>query len=140
LPDRILASHRYGKLTDRAVPPAHAARPDPFDHPDWLYEIKHDGFRALAINEGQRLPTRLPTRARPGTLGPAHHGNRPHVRAHNATLDGEFVCLDADGCSNFCELLFRRDWPFFYAFDVLSVEGEDVQNGHSLSGSGSCAG
>jgi len=23
-----------------------------FDHPDWLYEIKHDGFRALAIIEG----------------------------------------------------------------------------------------
>src|SRR4051794_2046721 len=22
--------------------------PEPFDHPDWLYELKHDGFRALA--------------------------------------------------------------------------------------------
>jgi hypothetical protein len=28
--------------------------PEPFDHPDWLYEIKHDGFRALAIIEGHR--------------------------------------------------------------------------------------
>lgn len=23
-------------------------RPEPFSHPDWLFEIKHDGFRALA--------------------------------------------------------------------------------------------
>lgn len=26
----------------------------PFDHPEWLYEIKHDGFRALAhVHDGQ---------------------------------------------------------------------------------------
>ena len=23
-------------------------QPHPFDHPDWFYEIKYDGFRALA--------------------------------------------------------------------------------------------
>jgi len=39
-----------------------------------------------------------------------------------------FACHDADGRSNFYKLLFRRDWPFFYAFDVLSVESEDVQD------------
>jgi ATP-dependent DNA ligase len=22
----------------------------PFDHPDWIFEIKHDGFRALSFN------------------------------------------------------------------------------------------
>src|SRR5438477_99355 len=27
---------------------------EPFDHPDWLFELKHDGFRALAIVEGHR--------------------------------------------------------------------------------------
>ena len=24
---------------------------EPFDHPDWIYEIQHDGFRALAVIE-----------------------------------------------------------------------------------------
>jgi hypothetical protein len=24
-------------------------RPTPFDHPDWVFEIKYDGFRALAV-------------------------------------------------------------------------------------------
>src|SRR5215218_404821 len=26
--------------------------PEPFDHPDWLFEVKHDGFRALAHVDG----------------------------------------------------------------------------------------
>lgn len=32
--------------------------PEPFDHPDWLFELKHDGFRALAYVEGHRLVSR----------------------------------------------------------------------------------
>jgi bifunctional non-homologous end joining protein LigD len=35
-------------------------------------------------------------------------------------------CLDVDGKSNFRTLLLRRDWPHFYAFDVLAVNGEDL--------------
>jgi hypothetical protein len=34
--------------------------PEPFDHSDWLFEIKHDGFRALAHVE--RYETRLVSR------------------------------------------------------------------------------
>ena len=41
-------------------------------------------------------------------------------------LDGEVCCLEPDGTSNFNRLLFRRDWPHFYAFDVLSINGRDV--------------
>jgi len=37
------------------------SNPQPFDHPDWLYEIKHDGFRAFAIVEGT-LQARLASR------------------------------------------------------------------------------
>jgi bifunctional non-homologous end joining protein LigD len=25
---------------------------EPFEHPDWLFEVKHDGFRSLAVIEG----------------------------------------------------------------------------------------
>jgi bifunctional non-homologous end joining protein LigD len=110
---------------------------EPFDHPDWLFEIKHDGFRALAIVEGHRC--RLISR-RGHVL--AHwdqlttdiaHG----VRAHDAVLDGELVCLDADGRSNFYNLLFRRDSPFFYASDVLS-KARTCRIDRSSNGSGFC--
>jgi bifunctional non-homologous end joining protein LigD len=49
------------------------------------------------------------------------------VRAHDAVIDGEIVCLDARGRSNSKSLLFRREWPYFYAFDLLAVDGEDLR-------------
>jgi ATP-dependent DNA ligase len=36
-----------------------------------------------------------------------------------SVLDGEIVCLDKKGRSQFNELLFRRGDSFFYAFDIL---------------------
>ena len=46
------------------------------------------------------------------------------LKAHDAVIDGEIVCLNARGRSNFKSLLFRREWPYFYAFDLLTVDGE----------------
>jgi bifunctional non-homologous end joining protein LigD len=101
--------------------------PAAFDHPEWLFELKHDGFRALAIIEGPRC--RLVSRN--GHV----YGQWPQlaeelahaVRAHHAVLDGEAVCLKRDGRSDFEALLFQREWPYFYAFDLLSVEGRDLR-------------
>ncbi len=44
-----------------AAPPLHphaslARLPEPFDHADWIYELKLDGFRALAYVEDGRAP------------------------------------------------------------------------------------
>jgi bifunctional non-homologous end joining protein LigD len=101
--------------------------PEPFDHPDWLFEIKHDGFRALAIIEGHTC--RLVSRhghvfAKFGLLSEeiAHS-----VKTMRAVLDGEIVCLGPDGRSRFYDLLFRREWPSFYAFDLLDLEGQDLR-------------
>jgi hypothetical protein len=49
------------------------------------------------------------------------------------------VCLDRRGRSNFKSLLFRRDWPFFYAFDLLAVDGEDIGSGRLSNASVGCA-
>jgi bifunctional non-homologous end joining protein LigD len=49
------------------------------------------------------------------------------VKAHDAVIDGEIVCLGAQGRSNFKSLPFRREWPYFYAFDLLAVDGEDLR-------------
>ena len=49
------------------------------------------------------------------------------VRCPSAVLDGELVCLASDRRSRFYDLMFRRDWPYFCAFDVLALEGQDVR-------------
>src|SRR5262249_28358401 len=41
------------------------------------------------------------------------------LKVSDAIIDGEIVCLDPGGRSQFCELMFRRGDPFFYAFDLL---------------------
>jgi bifunctional non-homologous end joining protein LigD len=102
--------------------------PAPFSHPDWLFEIKWDGFRALAyIDEGQcRLISR--NRNEFKSFPALNLMLPPEFRGRSAILDGELVCLDGDGKPNFRDLLFRREEPRFMAFDILWSEGKDLRN------------
>ena len=92
----------------------------------WLFELKHDGFRSLAYLEDGRC--RLVSRHRNvyksfETLRDALAG----LRAENAILDGEIVCLDANGYSQFKELLYRRGRAVFFAFDLVWLDGVDLR-------------
>ena len=101
--------------------------PEPFDHPDWLFEVKHDGFRALAHVDGHHCAL-VSRNGHTFKHWPQLCEELAHaVKAHDAVIDGEIVCLDARGRSNFKSLLFRREWPYFYAFDLLAVDGEDLR-------------
>jgi bifunctional non-homologous end joining protein LigD len=100
---------------------------EPFDHPDWLYELKHDGFRALAIIQGHRC-TLVSRRGYVFKQFPQLAEELAHtVQAQHAVLDGEVVALRADGSSDFYSLMFRREWPHYYAFDVLRLNDEDLR-------------
>jgi bifunctional non-homologous end joining protein LigD len=101
--------------------------PEPFDHPDWLFELKHDGFRALAVVDRYSC-TFVSRNGHTFTQWPQLQEEVAHaVRVERAVLDGEIVCLEPGGRSDFYSLMFRRQWPFFYAFDLLSLEGEDLR-------------
>jgi bifunctional non-homologous end joining protein LigD len=90
-------------------------RAEAFDDPDWLFELKHDGFRALAFIDAGRC--RLISR------------NVPHdLRPRSAVLDGEIVCLDDQGRADFADLFYRRREPIFVAFDLLAVSGNDLRH------------
>src|SRR5579872_5677963 len=49
------------------------------------------------------------------------------VLTRDVVLDGEIVCLDAEGRPQFYDLLRKRGTPVFYAFDVLSLDGWDLR-------------
>ena len=98
----------------------------PFDHPDFLFELKHDGFRALAhIWDGK---CQLVSRKR-NSYKSFHslRDNLATLKVQNAIIDGEIVCLDSEGRSIFDELLHRKGCPTFYAFDLLYLNGRDLR-------------
>jgi len=45
----------------------------------------------------------------------------------NAILDGEIICINGDGVSMFNELMFRRGVLYFYAFDLVWLNGRDLR-------------
>jgi bifunctional non-homologous end joining protein LigD len=98
----------------------------PFNDPEWLFELKHDGFRCLAyIEDGE---CRLVSRHRNTyksfeTL--AHDLSR--LRVKDAILDGEIICLDSEGRSQFKELLYRKGRAIFFAFDLLWLNDTDLR-------------
>ena len=65
--------------------------------PIWIYEIKWDGFRALAyVEDGVcRLTSRNGNVLK--SFPDLAAGLPNELRANAAVLDGEIVCLDSDG-------------------------------------------
>src|SRR5881397_4376271 len=104
-------------------------RAAPFDDPDWIYELKMDGFRALAVIEHGRAQL-LSRNGHPfasfSALAESISDSLPNVRA---VIDGEICSLDRRGRPQFKNLLFRRgNPPCFFAFDLLTCDGKDLRN------------
>jgi len=112
-----------------------------FDDPDWLFEIKWDGYRAVAFIEDERV--RLVSRSQNDlTAQFSELGGLPQsVRARRAILDGEIVALDNEGRPSFSLMQQRTGFQpgkrrlprregvpvIYYAFDLLYVDGFDLR-------------
>src|SRR3984957_9683091 len=111
---------------------------------DWLFEVKWDGVRAIALieNESLHLQSRTGNRCErqyPELAGITHQG-----AAETAVLDGEIAVLDAKGVSQFHLIQPRimnadpnsvahmaRSTPVVYfAFDLLYLNGYDLRGVH----------
>lgn len=94
-----------------------------FDSPDYIFELKHDGWRAVAYvwkNEC-KLISRNNNGLRFRTLAQ----NLGNMNVDSAVVDGEIISLDSHGRSVFNNLLEKKVAPIFYAFDLLWLNGED---------------
>jgi len=67
---------------------------EPFSHPEGLYEIKHDGFRALLYSDstGVRLVSRNGNTFK--SFPRPCDGLQRDLKGRRCVLDGEIVCLD----------------------------------------------
>lgn len=101
--------------------------------PQWLHEVKFDGYRLQAHLQNGKV--RLFTRTGQDwteKFAPLVADLRK-IRTAAAVLDGELVALGADGRSDF-QLLqnliksHKTGELFFYAFDLLHLNGEDLRS------------
>jgi bifunctional non-homologous end joining protein LigD len=103
-------------------------KPRPFNGSDWLFELKYDGFRALAYLDHGRC--RLVSRnGHPfASFVELASSIAKSVDGITAVFDGEIVCVDRKGRPRFDDLLFRRGEPRFFAFDLLYLNGKDLRH------------
>jgi len=118
-----------------------AAEAEAFDDPDWLFEIKWDGYRAVAFIQNRKL--RLVSRNQNDLTAQFSELRElpKFVEAENAILDGEVVALDEQGRSSFSLMQQRtgirshgRRVPgqsglpiAYYVFDLIYVDGYDLR-------------
>jgi ATP-dependent DNA ligase len=98
--------------------------------PDWVHEIKHDGYRLIVRRDGPTV--RLYSRnAYDWTARlPAIAAAAQRIKAKSFTIDGEAVVLGPDGLSRFDELRRREaaHSAMLYAFDLIEHDGEDLRD------------
>lgn len=103
---------------------------EPFDNEEWLFEIKWDGYRALArIDKKVDLISR---NEQSFNLQFSEIVDDLSQLKDQVILDGEIVVLDKQGKSQF-QLMqnFQRSQEghlFYYAFDILYLNGKDLRN------------
>ena len=97
--------------------------------PQWVHEIKHDGYRLIVRGDGATVglftrrgfdwTERFPAIARAAA----------GLRVESFTLDGEAVVCGPDGIADFDALHSRRRFreAILFAFDLLEPNGEDLR-------------
>ena len=127
--DALLAKAKRGAIPKDLQPMLATLVNRPFDDPDWVYEIKWDGYRTLAFIQKKKVSL-------------LSRNNKSFDKKFypifdllstwtiNVVLDGEIVALDEKGRSNFNDL---QNWRSeadaelaFYVFDILWYEGKNL--------------
>jgi ATP-dependent DNA ligase len=109
--------------------------PSTADHPpsgpDWVHEIKHDGYRLMARRDPIAISVRLLTRN-----GHDWASRYPLIveavqalKVRSCLIDGEAVACDENGLAVFARLREKRidQQVFLYAFDLLELDGKDLR-------------
>ncbi|MHA4895292.1 DNA ligase D [Pedobacter sp. PWIIR3] len=104
---------------------------EPFHDPDWVYEVKWDGYRALAfLNQGDVELLSRNNKSFNEKFYPIYDLLKEFKI--NAVLDGEILVLNEKGISNFGDLQNWRSEAdgdlVFYVFDIMWYDGKDLKD------------
>ena len=100
-------------------------------HGDWLYELKFDGIRAIAIKDGKKVSLISRNGNKLDRRFPEIADAVKELAVKECVIDGEAVALDEEGRSSFqllqaLEMEGRKAPLVFYVFDLLELNGKSL--------------
>jgi bifunctional non-homologous end joining protein LigD len=105
------------------------SRKFPFSDPDWIFEPKWDGYRALCLIERESVRLMSRNRKELTKRFPELSVIAKSIKGQSAILDGEIVGLDEHGVPCFENLQNRKRCVIVYfVFDCLMLNGNDLRN------------
>jgi bifunctional non-homologous end joining protein LigD len=97
--------------------------------PDWIHEIKHDGFRIIARRDGKKV--RLISRKGKDLTYrfPLAAQAIAELPVNSCIIDGEAIICDASGLAVFSWIRNYRNGPraTLCAFDLIEIDGQDLR-------------
>jgi bifunctional non-homologous end joining protein LigD len=129
-PELDLADAPAAEMPHNIRPMLAQSRSEAFDDPNWVFEIKWDGFRAIAEVDGSNVRLYSRKNISLAKRFPAIVDSLKRL-GHQAVLDGEIVVLDQAGKPQF-DLLqnygtWKRGTLVYYVFDLLYLDGRDLR-------------
>src|SRR5207248_6084130 len=98
---------------------------------DWMYELKFDGIRAIAVKIDKKVSLLSRNENELAERFPEIVEAIKNLPAQECVIDGEVVALDDEGRSSFqllqaLEMEGRKSPVYFYAFDLLQLNGKSL--------------
>ncbi len=140
---RDAALRRPGHRSAMSLPELPSAKPrfiepmkprrmeEPPPNGDWIYELKFDGIRAIAVKDGSKVNLISRNENELRTRFPEIVDAVKKLSTQECVIDGEVVALDEEGRSSFqllqaLELEGRKAPVRFYVFDLLQLDGKSL--------------
>lgn len=120
---------RKARFPDSIKPMLAVLVNEPFDKEGWLYEVKWDGYRAIALLN--KTNTEIKSRNNKSFTEKFYPVTEALENLKlNVVLDGEIAVVDENGISNFGNLQNWRSEAdgelYYYIFDILWLNGNDL--------------
>ncbi|HYE59866.1 MAG TPA: DNA ligase D [Candidatus Kapabacteria bacterium] len=104
---------------------------EPFDRREWIFEIKWDGYRAIAEKDGKQISL-YSRKLTSLTKQFPHIVQELSSIPHDIVMDGELVAINADGKPDFSLFHHVPEHPgarmLYYVFDILYLDGHRLES------------
>jgi hypothetical protein len=121
-----IGSRLKSSFVPPCLPSRSAAAPS---GPDWIHEIKHDGFRIMARRDARRIRLFSRNDYNFGDRFPLIAKAIEALPVRSCLIDGEAIVVDSLGLSVFDLLRYRQHdcAAVLCAFDLIELDGRDLR-------------